>query len=91
MARGIPAVMVASAEILAADARVLREGVCEDGAINLIKGLWGSIRKELDVGLTVTRRWLDSDDFTALCDLCLVDPVATRDYLLTAHWRHRAA
>jgi hypothetical protein len=49
------------------------------------------VRKDLERGCPHTRRWLDTDDFTALCDACRVDPAALRDHLVAAHWRHRAA
>jgi hypothetical protein len=80
-----------NADVLAADASVLAHGVCVDGGIALMGGMFGLVRKDLDRGCRETRAWLDSDDFTACCDACRVDPAALRDHLISAHWRHRAA
>ena len=86
-----PKLMEPNADVLAADARVLREGVCGEGLANLMGGMFGAVRNDLDRGCRETRRWLDSADFRDWCDACRVDPVALRDHLLTAHWGHRAA
>jgi hypothetical protein len=86
-----PKPLVASAAVLAADARVLAHGVCDEGAIALMGGMWGLVRKDLDRGCRETRRWLDSADYVACCDACRVDPAALRDHLISAHWRYRAA
>jgi hypothetical protein len=84
-----PKPMVASAVVLDADARVLAHGVCDEGCLALMGGMWGLVRKDLDRGCRHTRAWLDSDDFALCCDACRVNPVALRDHLLSAHWQYR--
>jgi hypothetical protein len=80
-----------NADVLAADARVLAGEIADEGLTNLMGGMFGLVRKDLDRGSRETRAWLDSDDYVACCDACRVDPAALRDHLISAHWRHRAA
>jgi hypothetical protein len=86
-----PKPMIASADVLAADAWVRAHGVSVDGAIRLMKGFWDKVRADLESGLAETRQWLDSDEYREWCAGLGVDPVALRDHLIAEYWRYRAA
>jgi len=86
MPRGQFALGVPSPYVLAVDAQVQRDGVCDEGAIRLMAGMWGLIRRELEWRNQETRRWLDSDGFTEWAESAGVAPVVLRAHLIAEYW-----
>jgi len=87
MSRSVGSVCIPNADVLAADARVVRFGVCEDGCVLLTGAMWEQLHKDLAHHIHEAYRWLNTPQFAEWVTLCGGRPDAVRNQLLDDYWR----
>ncbi|MCA1670014.1 MAG: hypothetical protein LC793_22030 [Thermomicrobia bacterium] len=78
--------MIPNADVLAADARVREHGVCNDGAILLMKAMWGQLHHDLTSHHAEARDWLDTPECERWATLCGGKPETVRERLMDTYW-----